>query len=148
MRLDAFDAGMSVRVHVDFACGNVFEPMRPFADSLPRPAGNLKDRRVGVEFAKVAQELVVVEIRVRQEIDLVQYERADFVEQQRILTGFVVTFGDAENSDLGIFTEIKLGRAGDVANIFNKDEVERIEIEFAEPALDERRFEVARAAGK
>ena len=129
MWLDAFDAGMSVRVHVDFACGNVFEPMRPFADPLPRPAGNLKDRRVGVEFAKVAQELVVVEIRVRQEIDLVQYERADFVEQQRILTGFVVAFGDAENSNFRVLAEIEFSGTRDVTDVFDDEEIDGVELE-------------------
>ena len=68
------------------------------------------------------------------------------MKQQWILAGFVVAFGDAEDADLGVLAEIELGRAGDVANVLDEHQVERIEIEFAQSALDERRFQMTRPA--
>ena len=146
VRLDAFEAGMGVRLDVDFAFGNVFEPVGPFANPLPGPAGDLEDRSVGVELAEIAEELVVVEVRVRQQIDLVEHKRADFVEQQRILTGFVVALGDTEDADLGVLAEVEFGRTSDVADVLDQYQVERIEVQFAETALDERRFQMTRPA--
>ena len=80
MRRDSVYGTMAVRVNVNFTFRNMFKPVRPFANPLPGSAGDLKDGRVGIKFPEVAQELVVIKIRVRQEIDLVQHERTDFME--------------------------------------------------------------------
>jgi len=146
MRLDAVDCRVTVRVNVDFAFDDVFEPVGPFAKTLAGLARDLKNWRGGVELAEVSEEDLVIEITVRQQVHLVQHERADFVEQQRILGRFVVAFGDTENADLRVFAEVKLSRAGDVADVLNEHQVERIEVQFAETALDERRFQVTRPA--
>ncbi|MCG3148752.1 MAG: hypothetical protein PCFJNLEI_02199 [Verrucomicrobiae bacterium] len=150
VRVRCDDVGQIVVVmmgrDVEFTSGHVFQPVRPLGDALTGFAGDLEDRRSRVELAEVSDELVEVEIGVGQEINFVEHERADLVEEQRIFAGFVVAFGDAEDADFAGLAEIELGRAGDVADVLDQDEVQGVEVERIQAALDEWRFEVTCAA--
>ena len=70
------------------------------------------------------------------------------MEEERIFSRFVVAFGDAENSNFRVFAEIKFGGTGDVADVFDDEKIDSIEVEFAEAALDKRGFEMTCAAGE
>ena len=59
-----------------------------------------------------------------------------------------MAFRDAEDADLDRLAQIELGRASDVADVFDEQQIECVEIEFTQAAFHQRRFEMARAAGE
>ena len=66
VRRDAFDVRVRVRLDVDLATGDVFEPMRPLTESFTGATGEFEDWSCRIEFAEVGLELCVIEIGVRQ----------------------------------------------------------------------------------
>ena len=56
--------------------------------------------------------------------------------------------GDTQDTNFGIFAEVKFRRASNIANVLNQHQIERVEVEFAETTLNERGFEVAGATGQ
>ena len=64
-----------------------------------------------------------------------------------VLVGLVVALRHREDHDLGVLTEVELGRAHEVADVLDDDEVELVEVERADRTLDHVGFEMARAAG-
>jgi hypothetical protein len=148
MRLD--DAGkivlaVRVRREVKFAGAQVFNPMHPLADAAGCLARNLKEGCVVIEPAEVTAELLKIEIRVWQQIGLVQHERADLVKEQGIFRRLVVAFGHAENADLRGLAEIELSGTRDIADVLNEQQIDLIQIQFAETSLHQRRFKMAGA---
>ena len=149
MNLD--DAGkivltVRVRLEVKFAGAQVFDPMHPLVDAAGSLAGNLEEGGVVIELAEVITELLKIEIGVWQQIGLAQQEGANFVKEQGIFRGFVVTFGHTEDTDLGGLAKIELSGTRDIADVLNEQQIDRIQIQFAESSLHERRFKMARAS--
>ena len=151
MRLDdACEIRVVVRMRLEmkFAGANVVDPMHPFIEAARRFARDLKDRRVVIEGAKIAMELLKTKVGVGQQVRLVQHERANFVKEQGILGGFIVAFGDAQDADLGRLAKIELRRTRDIADVFNEQQIDPVQVQFAKTPLHKRRFQMACAAGE
>ena len=134
-----------VRLEVKFAGAQVFDPMHPLVDAAGCLAGNLEDGGAVIEPAEVTAELLKIEIGVWQQISLIQHERADLVKEQGIFRRLVVAFGHAENPDFRGLAEIELSGTRDITDVLNEQQIDLIQIQFAETSLHQRRFKMARA---
>ena len=95
----------------------------------------------------LAGELLFVEVEDRHRVDLVEDDGLRDLEDARVLVRFVVAFRYRQDHDLGVLAEIEVGRAHEVADVLDDDEIELVERQRGDGALDHVALEVAGAAG-
>ena len=116
--------------------------------STPAPVfgGRLDRTHVGIDVAQVGVEQIEIEVEVGQEVDLVDDHDVGRAEHDRVLEGLLFAFGDREDHCPGVLADIELGRADQVADVLDHDEVEVGERQPGERGADHRGVEVAFAA--
>ena len=85
----------------------LFDPGVPVVHAGARLCGNLDDLHSGIDLTRKRDGLADVEIEMRQQIGLVQQEKARCAEHVRILDRLILALGDRENGDLRFLAEIK-----------------------------------------
>lgn len=122
------------------------EPGEPLVEAVGGGSGGADDFHAIVDAAGVAFDLFGVKGDVLEEIDFGEEEEVGFEEDGGVFEGFVVTFGDGEEDDFGVFAEVVAGGADEVADVFDKEDVDVVEVPVDEVALDHGAIEVAGAA--
>ncbi len=76
---------------------------------------------------------------------LVEDDRLGKREDVRVLERLVVALGHRKDHDLGVFSQVELRRAHEIAHVLDDDEIELVEIQGTDRTLDHVRLEVTRA---
>ena len=116
-------------------------------DALARFCAYREYFNIGISHFRKLNDLVHVEIKIRQNVDLVDYKRIADLEYKRIFQRLVVSLRNGE--DHGVFrgARVKLRRANEVADVFENDEVEIVRSHFRKSLTGHVCVEVAHAAG-
>ena len=100
-----------------------------------------------VDAAVIGCDAVEVEIKIWEHIAFCKGKAVGVGKHQRVLSHLVIPFGDAEDGQAEVFTDVKLSGADKVADIFNKQQVCCIKIKLRQNVLDAHRLNVAGAVG-
>ena len=107
-------------------------------------------RKIGAEGLSdftTPRELLLVEVEVRHRVDLVEDDRLGDLEDARVLVRLVVALGHRQDHDLRVLAQVEVGGTHQVADVLDDDQVELLERQRVDRALDHVALEVAGAAG-
>src|SRR5208283_129572 len=65
----------------------------------------------------------------RQQVDFVHQQDGTNLEHERVLNRFVIPFGDAQNHDLFMLTQVEFGRAHQVSDVFDYEQIDPGEVQ-------------------
>ena len=68
-------------------------------------------------------------------------------EHDRIFLGFVVPFRDGEQHDIAVLTQIEGGRANEVADVLNEQDVDLMEVQLVQRGMNHVCIEMTGIAG-
>ena len=116
--------------------------------SIPSPVRALTTIRStsGWTWSMLSQERVEIEIQVRQQVDLVDQHELAGPEHQRVLQRLVLALGHRAHHHARILADAKLGRAHEVADVLDDQQVDLVERERRDRRADHVRVEMALAA--
>src|SRR5215208_5623876 len=95
-----------------------------------------------IENLDTALEVIHSEVDVGQEIDLVDDQHIDTAVSAWIFVGLVIPFGDGGHEYGFVCAKLEVGRAYQVANVFNNQQVKLGELEFFECSVHHHGIEV------
>ncbi len=107
------------------------------SDALGRPGAPRRGWR---------RKRVEVEVEVRQQVDLVDHHQLAGAEHQRVLERLVLALGDRGDHDPRVLADPELGRADEVADVLDDQQVDLVERQRRQRRADHVRVEVALAA--
>ena len=102
---------------------------------------------LGIDLPRIRLSGFDVEWHIRKQIDLGQDQQRGLVEDGWIFQRLVLAFGHAEQDDLRLFAEVVAGRANQIADVFDEQDVDVFQRPGCERALDHLAVEVADATG-
>jgi hypothetical protein len=94
----------------------------------------------------VGEEPVEVEVEVRQEVELVDDHHVHGVEHDRVLERLLLAFGDGVDHRPDVLADVELGRAHEVADVLDDEEVELGEGQPGQAGAHHHRVQMALAA--
>ena len=97
------------------------EPSPPLRDAFAGGCRHADRANRGIDAAGIFLALVEVELDVGREVDLVDDHQIGRGKHVGIFKRLVVAFGDGNDHHLVRFAEIKLGRAHEVADVFDEN---------------------------
>ena len=97
----------------------------------------------GVE---VVEELVQVEVEMREQVDLVDQHELAGPEHQRVLRRLLLALGDRGDHDPGVLADSELRGTDEVADVLDHEEVDVVERQVGERGAHHVRIEVTLAA--
>ena len=100
------------------------EPIAPGIHALALARAHGKPRRLRIEVIECLSIPIHVKIESRGHVDLIEQLCAGVLEDARVLDGLVVALGHRENHDGQVLAQVKVDRADQVANVFDKDDVD------------------------
>ena len=101
--------------------------------SIPSPVFALTSIRshARVHRVEVVEEPVEVEVEVRQQVDLVDQHQLAGAEHQRVLERLLLALGDRGDHDPRVLADPELGRADEVADVLDHQQVDVVERQLA-----------------
>src|ERR1700753_4276373 len=130
-----------------FPVGPPGKPAEPLVEAGPCQGGRFNDFDFRVNLPCVLSRQFGLERDVRQQIDLVQDHQLRFTTDHWVFQRLVFAFGGAQHDDLGILAEIVARGTDQVADVLNKQQIERIEVPSVEMPIDHPGVKVASAPG-
>ena len=112
-----------------FGADSLTEPIIPFFKSVTRAAGYFEDGESGIKMAGMSRGGFHVKIQIGEQVDFIQDHGTGTVEEERILFGLIVAFGEAEEGDLGIFATIEFHWADKISHVFNEQDIDFVQVE-------------------
>lgn len=82
-----------------FGADSLTEPIIPFFKPVTRTAGYFKDGESGIKMAGMSRGGFHVKIQIGEQVDFIQDHGTGTVEEERVLFGLIVAFGEAEEGD-------------------------------------------------
>jgi hypothetical protein len=107
----------------------------------------LKDRHAGTHGLNVTVRGALVELDGSGQIYFSDESDVSAVKNCRILKRLVFTFSHRDEDEAEVLSEIIGGRANQVPNIFDKEEIKLAEMPFLQRSLDHTCFEVTERSG-
>ena len=124
-----------------------FQPGKPGGQALSGTTGNFEDFLPRIDLAGSFPNLSHIAIDVWQEVDLIDQEHGGELKHQGIFGRFVIAFGHAQNHDLFIFAEIEFSGTNQVPDVFDDQQVERLQIQGFKGDLNHVPIQVTPAIG-
>ncbi len=87
-------------------------------------------------------------VHVGKQVRLCKNHGRGFTEEQGILERFVLALGDAEYGDFGGFPDVELGRADEIPDVLDYDQIERVQGQVNQRVVNQLCLKVAGPAGK
>ena len=112
-----------------FGADSLTEPIIPFFKPVTRTAGYFKDGESGIKMAGMSRGGFHVKIQIGEQVDFIQDHGTGTVEEERVLFGLIVAYGEAEEGDLGILATIELHRADKISHVFNEQDIDFAQVE-------------------
>ena len=122
------------------------QPRAPGVDAFTGTSARRDDGCLGVDRAEIGEEQIEVEVEVWEQVDLVDHHHIDRPKHHRILERLLLAFGDGVHHRPRVLADVKLGRADQVADVLDDQQVELVERKAGETGTDHDRVEVAFAA--
>ena len=108
---------------------------------------DFEDDDAGADAARVLLAFLDVEVEMRQQVGLVEQHDCRVVKHLRVFERFVLTFGDGKNGDLVVFPQVERGRTDEVANVFDQQHVQVVEVEALGAVHDHVGIQMAAGSG-
>jgi hypothetical protein len=99
-----------------------------------------------MDRVKVGEEAFEIELEVRQEVDLVDQDQLAGAEHERVLERLVLALGHRADHHPSVLADPELGRADEVADVLDHQQVDLPEPELGNRGADHVRVQVALAA--
>src|SRR5579883_2314341 len=125
----------------------VLEPRQPGLQPVWLGAADAQDFHARVNATGVLLGGLEIEGNIRQQIDFAEDQQLRLEEDRGIFEGLVIAFGHAQDHDLRGLAQVVAGRAHEVPDIFNEQDVEAGQAPVGQVPLNHARIEVAGAAG-
>ena len=109
--------------------------------------GEFQDGHVGADGVDTGLGGGAVEFDGCSEVDFCDDREVGGVENGGVFAGFVFAFGDGEKDETEVFAEVVAGGADEVADVFDEEQVEVLEVPVFEGIVDHLCVEVAGGAG-
>ena len=100
------------------------DPGTHLVDTVAGLGRGLDRANIGIDVAKVGVEQLKIEVEVGEQIDLVDDHDIGGPEHHRVLQRLLLALGHREHHRPGVLADIELGRAHEVADVLDHDEVE------------------------
>lgn len=110
-----------------FGADSLTEPIIPFFKPVTRAAGYFEDGESGIKMAGMSRGGFHVKIQIGEQVDFIQDHGTGTVEEERVLFGLIVAFGEAEEGDLGIFATIEFHWADKISHVFNEQDIDFVQ---------------------
>src|SRR6202012_246064 len=127
-------------------CSELSQPAEPIGHADTGAGADWQNRRRRIDLADTGDIRVDVDVQIRHQIDLVEQYHVHGAEHHRVLQWFVIPFGDRINHRLGVFAHVELGRAHQISDVFDDHQVELVQVQSLQRAVDHGCVEVAFAA--
>ncbi len=108
------------------------EPLRPSVNSLPGLCADEEDFGKGISLVDTLYNRLIVEGEVVLGVDLIDNDCLADLKHQGILEGLVVAFRNRQDTDIPVGAGVVLGRAHQVSDVLEKDEVQALRIKGCE----------------
>ena len=115
-------------------------------DALARAGAELDRLDAGMDRVEVVQVALHVEVHVREQVELVDHDQLAGAEHQRVLERLVLALGDRGDHDPHVLADPELGRADEVADVLDDQQVDLLQRQRGERGADHVRVQVALAA--
>ncbi len=102
--------------------------------------------QIGVAPPRKRGDLVQIEIKIRQDVDLIDDHRAAGLEDERVFERLVVPLRDGEDHQVQMRAGVKFRRTDKIANVLQNDQVEPRRVQLLQPLTGHPGVEMAHAA--
>jgi hypothetical protein len=123
------------------------EEFEIFGDPLPGFRRHAENRHAGADRFDATGRGVTIKFHSSGQVYLGEDGDVSAVENRGVLQRLVFTFGDGHKHEAEVFTEIIGGRADEIADVFDEEKIEAVEVPTFESGFDHGCFEMAEGAG-